>query len=189
MLGVSDQVRTAAEAHGQASADVLLTALSGWSPRVLNKRFSDVLAGYSEPLKASVLATLSNERLTIAREAEATALAEQGSDLYRLYQQRLLSHPPGALRQQRIDELDQAMQFSQWVVAARRAVAIAQGRSFDEQQVRRETRGFLFYAYRYTDNERLTELAVLWRENAVQQWLNDAGAALPAPVISSDSAG
>ena len=186
VLGVSDQVRDAVEANGQASADVLLTALAGWSPRVLEKRFSELLDGYSEQVREAIGAVLMDNHLVAARAAEAAALAEQHSDAYRAYLERLDQQPPVASRAQKIAALDEAMQFSQWVVAARRAVAVAEKREFTEAHVRHATRGFLFYAYRFTSNDELETLTALWRRDEVQKWLRDARAALPVTSGSAD---
>lgn len=188
VLGVSDQVRTAVEANGQGSADLLLTALSGWSPRVLEKRFSELLNGYSVPVRNAIGAVLTDERLVAARAAEAGALADQDSDAYRSYQERLERQPPAMFRAQKIAALDDAMQFSEWVVAARRAVAAAEKREFVESLVRHETRGFLLYAYRFTSNDDLDALTALWRRDEMQQWLRDARAALPVTAVTSGSA-
>lgn len=150
-----------------------------WAPGQLQQQLSASLEQYDAGQLQTLLQTFGHQRLLNARAKEQDAIRQQGSAAYQDYIQRLRLQPPPADRLQRIQELDSAMQFSALLEQTRAAVypqlqAVLrewQPPADWQTQLHSDVTEFLLYVHRSTPNQDLERLTELYRNDALQGWL------------------
>ena len=151
-----------------------------WSPQQLSERLKQPLANAELAELQQLLALLTDNRMQQAREKENSAVADQDSQAFLGYVQKLRAQPPGAARLQVITELDQAMRFSELLVHTRASVygqlqAVLKDWQPPENwqaNLRNEVQEFLLYTYRRTPNDGIRTLTQLYQQPVLQQWLS-----------------
>lgn len=195
LLGLTQQARNLAQQtlnDQQAPLghqyQVASLVAANWSPEVFTEQLSSALASADEEQLQALQKTLSDTRLRSAREKENSAVADQQGDEFSRYVNKLRAQPPGASRLQVIEQLDQAMQFSQFMRMTRASVytqlqAVLKGWKPAENwqdELDTEVREFLLYTYRRTPNKELKDLISLYKDQGLQQWLAAVRKTLPA---------
>lgn len=193
LTGLSLQARNLAQqALNEAQApigkqyEVVGVIAAVWSPEKLQQQFKLILANYDDIELDRLATTLRSQSFLQARQKEERAVAEQSSQSYVYYMQRLQSETVAAGRMRYINELDDAMQFSAMLVQTREAVyaELAQNLSdwqpeeLWQQNLRNDVTGFLLYVHRDTSNEELHRLAQAYQQPQLQAWLQQVGQVL-----------
>lgn len=150
-----------------------------WSPEPLTRVLKEALQPLDETSRQTLLEALNHQLMQQAREKENSAVVDQDTKGFLAYVQKLRRQPPAASRLQVITELDQAMHFSKLLMNTRASVfaqlqAVLQGWQPPanwQQTMRNESREFLLYTYRRTPNDGIQALTRLYRDAALQQWL------------------
>lgn len=166
--------------------DVVDRVSAKWSPHYLQTKLEAILAKGGDEQRKSLLVAFHDEHVAQAREKELEAIQEQNSSAYRDYIQRLRQQPPSAERIRRIQELDQAMYFSAYMLKVREQVypqikAVLSGFNAPEnweQTLRSDITEFLLYVHRTTSNDELQRITDVYRDVQVQAFLSEAYAQL-----------
>lgn len=166
--------------------DVVDRVASKWAPQHLQNMLEAILAKGGDEQRKSLLVAFHDEHVTHAREKELAAIQEQSAAAYRDYVQRLRQQPPSAERIRRIQELDQAMYFSAYMLKVREQVypqikAVLNGFHTPdnwEQKLRADITEFLLYVHRTTSNDELQRITDVYRDVQVQAFLSAAYAQL-----------
>lgn len=185
MVGLSSQVRhIAQQVFNELDAPIgqqydVIDRLARWSPQAIEQRLGALLLATDETQRQHIQQLLNHEKLLAARNKELQAISHQGDEAYQEYMQRLRSQPPVVERAQWVRDIDQAMQFSALLVAARADVykqvqAVVRGFQPPEnwqRKVEQDVSEFLLFVYRSTPNDELRTLVQLYRDPILQQWL------------------
>lgn len=195
LLGLTQQARNLAQQtlnDQQAPLgyqyQVASLVAKNWSPEVMREQLSNALALANEEQLQALQQLLSDQRLLSAREKENSAVADQQGEEFNRYVQKLRTQPPGPSRLAVITQLDQAMQFSQFMRQTRASVYTQlqavlkdwQPAEDWQQALDNEVREFLLYTYRRTPNKDLNDLIALYQDQELQQWLGAVRKSLPA---------
>lgn len=157
-----------------------------WSPEKLQQQFKHILASYEDGDLDRLASTLRSHSFLQARQKEERAVAEQSSQSYLHYMQRLQSETISAGRMRYINELDAAMQFSAMLLQTREAVYAELTQNLTDwqpedqwqQSLHNDVTGFLLYVHRDTSNEELHRLALAYQQPPLQSWLQQVGQVL-----------
>lgn len=193
LTGLSLQARNLAQqALNEAAApigkqyEVVGAIAAVWAPEQLRKQLEKTLANYSAEQLNQLESTLRNQRLLAARDREQRAVAEQDSQDYAHYMQRLSAQAVAESRMRYIKDLDSAMQFSSMLLQTRESVYNKLGQNLSgwqpdkqwQQSLQKDVSGFLLYVHRSTSNEELQRLAQAYQQPQLQAWFKQVGQVL-----------
>ncbi len=194
VVGLADQARHISQAvlnEQQASLGdqyrVVNLVASQWSPQHLQQLWQQAMPALADDQAQQLLRQLQQLAWQQAKQRERQAIHEQGSAEYQDYVGRLRLQSPPAERLALINELNQAMHFSELMILTRTSVyqqlqqVLPQWQAPEawQQGVKQQVREFLLYTHRRTPNEQLQELTRLYQQPQLQQWLQRFVAELP----------
>ena len=158
-----------------------------WNPQLIEGQLQQALASASDDSLLALQQLLNDARLQDARVKESSAVSDQGSEAFQAYVQKLRTQPPAPARLAVLQELDNAMRFSDFMLLTRTSVYAQleavlkdwQPAENWQQTLQNEIQEFLLYTYRSTPNDGIRELISLYQNQTLQQWLAAVKQSLP----------